>query len=119
MQAGGGNKAGRGELAITLPTGYWRRPSGEAVLDPDEQVQAVVRLIFAKFTEIGSAQGVMRFLVEQGIEIGIRMRYGPDKGQVVWKRPARSPVTCMLNNPVYAGISCSRPRRAHPAPHPP
>ncbi len=115
MQAGRVNKARRGELAITLPTGYWRRPSGEAVLDPDEQVQAVVRLIFAKFTEIGSAQGVMRFLVEQGIEIGIRMRYGPDKGQVVWKRPARSTVTCMLNNPVYAGIYCYGRRRVDPA----
>lgn len=114
MQAGRASKARRGEMAITLPTGYWRRPSGEAVLDPDEQVQAVVRLVFAKFSEIGSIQGVMRYLVEHGIEIGIRMRYGPDKGEILWKRPARSTVTCMLNNPIYAGIYAYGRRRVDP-----
>ena len=38
-------KAERGELAVPLPIGYVRRPSGEAVLDPDEQAQHVVRLV--------------------------------------------------------------------------
>ena len=32
-------KARRGELAIPLPIGFARRPSGEVVLDPDEQVR--------------------------------------------------------------------------------
>jgi DNA invertase Pin-like site-specific DNA recombinase len=114
MQAGRINKARRGEMAITLPTGYWRRPSGEAMLDPDEQVQAVVRLIFAKFAEIGTIQGTMRHLIEQGIEIGIRMRYGPDKGEVVWKRPARATITCMLHSPIYAGIYVYGRRRLDP-----
>src|SRR5438477_88861 len=72
MQAGRVSKARRGEMAIALPAGYARRPSGEAVFDPDEQIQAVVRLVFAKFAEIGTVQGVMRYLVEQGIEVGIR-----------------------------------------------
>ncbi|HTQ92797.1 MAG TPA: recombinase family protein, partial [Streptosporangiaceae bacterium] len=31
-------KARRGELAVPLPSGLVRRPSGEVVLDPDEQV---------------------------------------------------------------------------------
>jgi DNA invertase Pin-like site-specific DNA recombinase len=35
MQAGRVNKARRGEMAIALPTGYARRPSGEAAFDPD------------------------------------------------------------------------------------
>jgi DNA invertase Pin-like site-specific DNA recombinase len=104
MRAGRVNKARRGELAISLPVGYWRRPSGGAVLDPDEQVQHVVRLVFAKFAQIGSIQGVVRFLVENGIEMGVRRRSGPDKGEIVWKRPARATVTCMLNSPVYAGV---------------
>ena len=104
MRAGRVSKARRGELAIALPAGYWRRPSGEAVLDPDEQVQHVVRLVFAKFAQLGSIQGTVRFLVENGIEIGIRRRYGPDRGEVVWKRPARATITCMINSPVYAGV---------------
>jgi DNA invertase Pin-like site-specific DNA recombinase len=45
MLAGKQAKARRGELAIALPTGYVRRRSGEAALDPDEQVQTVVRLV--------------------------------------------------------------------------
>jgi DNA invertase Pin-like site-specific DNA recombinase len=104
MRAGRVNKARRGELAIALPVGYWRRPSGEAVLDPDEQVQSVVRLVFAKFAELGSVQGVVRFLVEHGIQLGVRARSGPDKGEIVWKRPARSTITGMINSPIYAGV---------------
>src|SRR5205823_6643340 len=46
------NKARRGALAVPLPVGYVRRPSGEVALDPDEQVQAVVRLIFRTFDEL-------------------------------------------------------------------
>ena len=104
MRAGRVNKARRGELAIALPIGYWRHPSGEAVLDPDEQVQSVVRLVFAKFAELGSVQGVVRFLVEHGIQLGVRARSGPDTGEIVWKRPARSTITGMINHPIYAGV---------------
>jgi hypothetical protein len=63
-----------------------------------------VRLVFTEFAEIGSMQGVVRFLVENGLEIGVRQRSGPDRGEIVWKRPARTTVTCMLNSPVYAGV---------------
>lgn len=104
MRAGRVNKARRGELAIALPVGYWRHPWGEAVVDPDEQVQSVVRLVFAKFAELGSVQGVVRFLVEHGIQLGIRARSGPDKGEIVWKRPARATITGMVNSPIYAGV---------------
>ena len=114
MQAGRVSKARRGEMAIALPAGYARRPSGEAAFDPDEQVQAVVRLVFAKFAEIGTVQGVMRYLVEQGIEMGIRMRSGPLKGEVAWKRPARATITCMLHSPIYAGIYAYGRRRVDP-----
>jgi DNA invertase Pin-like site-specific DNA recombinase len=39
-------KARRGALRLPLPMGYVERASGEIALDPDEQVQAVLRLIF-------------------------------------------------------------------------
>jgi DNA invertase Pin-like site-specific DNA recombinase len=53
-------KAQRGELAIALPIGYVRKPSGEAAFDPDEQAQAVVRLVFSRFDELGTLHGVLR-----------------------------------------------------------
>ena len=49
-------KAERGELAVPLPIGYVRRPSGEVILDPDEQAQHVVRLVFGAFAPAGNAQ---------------------------------------------------------------
>jgi DNA invertase Pin-like site-specific DNA recombinase len=106
--------AGRGELAIALPTGYVRRPSGEAALDPDEQAQAVVRLIFAKFAELGTLHAVLRWLVDHGVELGMRLRCGPDKGELVWRRPNRMTLQNILHSPVYAGIYAYGRRRVDP-----
>src|SRR5437867_960316 len=52
MWSGRMAKAGRGELAVDPPVGYLRRPSGEVVLDPDEQVQTVVRLVLDRFAQL-------------------------------------------------------------------
>src|SRR5580704_17815173 len=63
MASGRLAKAGRGELAVPLPAGYARRASGEVALDPDEQVQAVIRLVFRLFGQLGTVHAVLRFLV--------------------------------------------------------
>src|SRR5512132_2678651 len=114
MLAGKQAKARRGELAIALPTGYVRRASGEAVLDPDEQAQTVVRLIFAKFAELGTLHGVLRWLVDHDVELGMRLHAGPDKGELVWRRPNRMTLQNMLHSPVYAGIYAYGRRRVDP-----
>jgi hypothetical protein len=114
MLAGKQAKARRGELAIALPTGYVRRPSGEAALDPDEQAQAVVRLIFAKFAELGTLHAVLRWLVDHGVELGMRLRCGPDKGELVWRRPNRMTLQNILHSPIYAGIYAYGRRRVDP-----
>ena len=104
MASGRLAKAGRGELAVPLPAGYARRASGEAALDPDEQVQAVVRLVFRLFEELGTVHAVLRFLVEHQVRIGMRERSGPGKGEVVWRAPHQQGLSNMLRNPAYAGI---------------
>src|SRR6266511_4247418 len=114
MLAGKQAKARRGELAIPLPTGYVRRPSGEAVLDPDEQAQTVVRLIFAKFAELGTLHAVLRWLVDHDVWLGIRLHAGPDKGELVWRRPNRMTLQNILHSPVYAGIYAYGRRRVDP-----
>jgi DNA invertase Pin-like site-specific DNA recombinase len=114
MLAGKQAKARRGELAIPLPTGYVRRPSGEAALDPDEQVQTVVRLVFAKFAELGTLHAVLRWLVDHDVELGMRLRAGPDKGELVWRRPNRMTLQNILHSPVYAGIYAYGRRRVDP-----
>src|SRR6266702_6801036 len=104
MAAGRLAKAARGELAVPLPAGYARRPSGEAILDPDEQVQAVVRLVFGLFEEPGTVHAVLGFLVAHQVQIGMRERGGPARGEVVWRRPHQTGIQNMLRNPAYAGI---------------
>ena len=44
MLAGKRIKAERGELGMAVPMGYARRPSGEVILDPDEQARATIAL---------------------------------------------------------------------------
>ena len=63
MYQGRLSKARRGELALPVPTGYVRRPSGDVAFDPDEQVQTVVRLIFHQFEQLGTLNAVLRYLV--------------------------------------------------------
>ena len=53
------HKARRGEFFTVVPIGYVRLPDDKLALDPDEQVQSVVRLIFEKFQELGSASAVL------------------------------------------------------------
>ena len=96
-------KAERGELAVPLPIGYVRRPSGEAVLDPDEQAQHVVRLVFSAFSRIGTVNGVLRYLVSQEVQLPVRAHARPSKGELEWHRPTRETLQNMLHNPVYAG----------------
>src|SRR5947207_3029766 len=97
-------KARRGELAVPLPAGYVRRPSGEVALDPDEQVQAVIRLIFELLDRLGTVNAVLCFLADNHIQLGIRVREGPERGELSWRRPSRAGVQNILRNPAYAGI---------------
>src|SRR5947209_4620336 len=74
MHQGRLSKARRGALTFALPIGYvWRSP-GEVACDPDEQVQTVVRLIFAKFAELGTLGSVLRYLDTRDIRLRVRVR---------------------------------------------
>ncbi|MER7693033.1 recombinase family protein [Streptomyces sp. NPDC097610] len=94
--------------------GYVRRPSGEPVLDPDEQVRSAVHLVFTKFSELGTLHGLLRYLVLNGIDLPLRARSGPDRGELVWRRPNRATLQWMLHSPIYAGIYAYGRRRVDP-----
>ena len=107
-------KAERGELAIPLPIGYARRPSGEVVLDPDEQAQHVVRLVFDAFRRLGTLNGVLRYLAGQQVQLPVRVHSGLAKGEIEWRRPTRETLQIMLHNPVYAGYYAYGRRQVEP-----
>lgn len=114
MYQGKLSKARRGELAVSLPSGYVRRPSGEVVFDPDEQVQHVIRLIFRKFEELGTLNAVLRYLVDHGVQLGLRVRGAVGKGELAWHRPNRMTLQDLLKNPVYAGAYAYGRRQVDP-----
>lgn len=107
-------KAERGELAVPVPVGYVRRPSGEVVLDPDEQARHVVRLVFSAFRRLSTLNGVLRYLVDQQVQLPVRVHAGPSKGEIEWRRPTRETLQITLHNPVYAGYCAYGRRQAEP-----
>lgn len=98
------NKARRGEVFNHPPSGYVKRPGGAFALDPDEQVQSVIRLIFEQFERLGTLHGLLRYLVEHGIRMPIRPHAGPNRGQLEWRRPNRVTLQNLLHHPIYAGF---------------
>jgi DNA invertase Pin-like site-specific DNA recombinase len=107
-------KAERGELAVPLPIGYARRPSGEVIFDPDEQAQHVVRLVFGAFRRLGTLNGVLRYLVGREVQLPVRVHWGSSKGELQWRRPTRETLQNMLHNPAYAGYYAYGRRQVEP-----
>jgi DNA invertase Pin-like site-specific DNA recombinase len=103
LERGRLNKAQRGELFQRIPFGYVKLPTGGVALDPDEQARLVVQLIFDKFDELGSIYGLLHYLIRQGIRLGMRLQDGPQRGQLVWRRPALPTLNNLLHHPMYAG----------------
>ncbi len=103
LEAGQRNKASRGGLFSHAPIGYVRSSDGGLELEPDEQARGVVRLIFDKFGELGSAAGVLHYLKTHRILVGVRPHRGIERSQLVWRRANRATLLNMLHHPVYAG----------------
>src|SRR5512135_1531080 len=103
MYQGKLNKARRGELVARVPAGYVKSPAGEVTLDPDEQAQGVIRLIFDEFDRLGTVHGVLRSLIAQGVRRPVRAQGGLNRGQLEWRAPYRETVRHILHHPMYAG----------------
>lgn len=108
LQQGMWNKAERGEILNHPPIGYVRSAkarggAGDYVLDPDEQVQSTVRLIFEQFQKRGSISSLLRWLVREDVKIPVRPHSGSQRGELQWRRPNRVTLLNMLHHPIYAG----------------
>jgi DNA invertase Pin-like site-specific DNA recombinase len=122
MHQGKLNKARRGELVVAVPVGYLKHPLGEVTFDPDEQVQAVVRLLFDQFDACSTVHGVLRYLIAQDIRMPVRSQAAATRGQLQWRRPSRETIRQILRHPIYAGAyryghRPTDPRRQQPG-HP-
>ncbi len=97
------NKAKRGDLYIRPPAGYIKLPTSGFALDPDEQAQSVIRMIFDEFDRRGSVRRVLQFLQENNIALPIRPHTGPNRGQLEWRSASPSVVNRVLTHPLYSG----------------
>jgi DNA invertase Pin-like site-specific DNA recombinase len=95
-------KARRGELRISIPIGYtWDRQVGLG-LDPNLRLQEVIRLVFQKFRELGSARQVLLWMTSESIHFPY-----PSDGKTLtsfeWRPIRYRNVISILKNPFYAG----------------
>ncbi len=111
MRQGVLNKVRRGELFGEPPVGYVKAPGGELLIDPDEQVQSVVRLIFELFERLGTLRKVRYYLLQHDIRIGIRPHSGANRGNLEWRAATTDTIAQILKHPLYAGYYCYGRRR--------
>src|ERR1700726_5093543 len=97
------SKAPGGELPNRVPFGYiWHREIGLG-LDPDLRLQEVVRLIFTRFRQLGSARQVLLSMKADQIHFP----RPSDEGCMTsfqWMRILYRNVIAVLKNPFYAGV---------------
>jgi DNA invertase Pin-like site-specific DNA recombinase len=96
------SKAKRGEFRFMLPPGLCWGKAGGIELDPDEHVVGAIRLVFAKFRELGSARQTFLWLRSADIKMPIVLR-NVEICKLAWKAPAYHSVMQILHNPLYAG----------------
>jgi len=97
------NKARRGELRCPLPVGLVHAPDGQVVLDPDQQVQESLRLLFETFARTGAVSPTIKHFRQQGLLFPTRLAAGSRKGELSWGPLSLHRAARALHNPWYAG----------------
>lgn len=101
LDGGKRSKAMRGELRRGLPVGFVSgEADGEILFHPDESVVQAVRMVFARFAELGSARRVWKWFCDQGLKFPRRQG---EHGEVQWTDPQYSAIYGVLASPIYAG----------------
>jgi DNA invertase Pin-like site-specific DNA recombinase len=99
MNAGLLNKAERGELALTLPTGLVRNGRGQVIKIPNQEAQARLSLVFETFLQCRSASKVVDEFNRHSLLLPRRDSFG----DLAWKAPTVAAVLSILKHPAYAG----------------
>ena len=95
-------KARRGALRFTLPPGYCWSEDGRIEIDPDERVSGAIRMVFAKYRELGSARQLFLWARGAGVTLPV-VRRNLAVCRITWRAPAYHTVVQVLHNPIYAG----------------
>jgi DNA invertase Pin-like site-specific DNA recombinase len=96
-------RAEQGELRMRPPVGLVFDAARRLVLDPDEEVQQAVRLLFTLFEQTGSALAVVKHFSAHHLLFPDRLWGKAHDGELVWKPLRHGRVLDVLHNPRYAG----------------
>lgn len=99
LSQGPWQQARRGALRLALPMGDGHHASGEVADDPEAQGPQVVRLRVRPCDARGTLPALWRSRVQPDMPRGGRVREGPAKGALEWRRPNRLPLHTMLQPP--------------------
>lgn len=97
------SKASRGELRVPLPLGLVYDEDGRVAFDPDREVVAALRRVFAAFRDKGSAMQVVKWFRQENLLLPHRAGSGPLRGALRWSLPDHAKIRRILKNPAYAG----------------
>lgn len=106
------NKAKKGQLRCTPPTGYVYDPDGQLVFDPDESVVAAISLVFQQFRLLGTAFKVMRYFAVNQISFPRRIWRPGEIGTLKWGSANLGRILAILHNPTYTGTYVYGRRRS-------
>lgn len=96
-------KARRGALFLGVAAGYVKSGRDRIEKDPDQRVQDVLKLVFAKFAELQSVRQVHVWLREEGVAMPTACHSTAEGRSIAWRLPLYNTVHNVLTNPVYAG----------------
>jgi len=97
-------RAEKGALRMRPPVGLVFDAARRLVLDPDEEVQQAVRLLFLLFEQTGSALAVVKHFAKHGLLFPDRLWGKTRDGELLWKPLRHGRVLDVLHNPRYAGV---------------
>ena len=103
MQRSRDQKAQRGELYESFPSGYICRHPPVYEKHPDPRVQRAIEKVFGDSQGSPSVLQLYRRLLREGFQLPI-VPPGKDWRDVEWSTPSYQQILEMLRNPTYAGI---------------
>ena len=96
-------KARHGELRFRPPAGLVFDAAARIVLDPDEEIQHAVGLVFTLFEQLGSALAVVKHFADHCLRFPMRLWGKARDGELRWQPLSHGRVLAVLHNPRYAG----------------
>jgi Recombinase len=99
-------------LASPVPVGLLYDAQQRVILDPDRQVQQLLKTFFDVFQRTRTAMGTVKYFNRHGLLFPRRLRRGARKGELIWAPLVHSRALQVLHNPRYAGAFVHGRQRA-------